>query len=52
MLLFEESNTKLDICFTLVPCLDYSSTLKMEQHVPSKRRLTSNGLYDVISSEI
>jgi hypothetical protein len=29
-MLFEENNTKLGICFTLVSCLIYYSTLKME----------------------
>jgi hypothetical protein len=39
--------------FTLVSCLAYSSTLKMEgRHVPPKRRLTFNGLHGVISQSM
>jgi hypothetical protein len=33
----------------LVPCLAYSSTLKIESYVPPKRRLTHIGLHNVIS---
>jgi hypothetical protein len=35
-------------CFKLVSSLAYSSTLKMERHIPPKCRLTFNGLYGVI----
>jgi hypothetical protein len=37
------------IFFTLVACLAYSSTLKMEGYVPPKRRFTFKGLHTLYS---
>jgi hypothetical protein len=37
--------------FMLVSCLAYSSTLKLERHVPPKRRMTFNGLRGVVSQK-
>jgi hypothetical protein len=42
----------LATCFTLVSCLAYSWTLKMEVIVPPKCRLTFNELHGVISRNI
>jgi hypothetical protein len=38
----------LAVCFMPVSCLAYSSTLKMEGHIPPKHFLTFNGLHGVV----
>jgi hypothetical protein len=44
-----ELKQSLLTAFTLASCTAYSSTLKMERHVPPKLRLTFNELHGVIS---
>jgi hypothetical protein len=43
-----DSMALLAACFMLVSYLAYSSTPKIEQHVPLKCRLTLNGLHGVV----
>jgi hypothetical protein len=42
----------LAVCFTLVFCLFYSSTLEKKWHIPPKRQLTFGGLHGNISQKI
>jgi hypothetical protein len=39
-------------CFTMVSCLVYSLTIKIESHVPPKRRLTFSAQHGVIFQQI
>jgi hypothetical protein len=48
---FSVNYTLLPTCCTLVYCLAYLSTLKMEAACSSERRLTFNGLQGVMSQE-
>lgn len=42
----------VSMCFVLVPCLAYSSALKMESFAPPQRHFSFNGLHDFISQKI
>jgi hypothetical protein len=46
------SVSSLPPAFTLISCFVHSSTLKLEENIPPKRRLSSNGLYVLISQKI